>query len=141
MNTLKRAAALVFAIVAGLAVSACGSDGKDANQATTTSGSNYAVVSDARVTEGLGRVRAFAASIRAQAPTDLVAAEATFTELHDEWFEFEGTIRSKEKSMYLDIEDALGGIKLGVQENKLDRVISGVAALNAAIDVYLSAHP
>jgi hypothetical protein len=86
-------------------------------------------------------VRAFATEIESQAPTDTKAAEATFDALHEVWEEFEGTVRAKEKQLYLDLEDALGGIKLGVQEKKLDRVTSGVADLDAAIDAYLSAHP
>ena len=128
-------------VVVGVSLSACGSDSAKVQATTTSSGSTYEVVPDAQVTAGLKKVRSFAAVIESQAPNDTKAAEATFGELHEVWEEIEGTVRAKEKQQYLDLEDALGGIKLGVQEKKLDRVTSGVADLNSALDAYLSAHP
>lgn len=128
-------------MTAALAVSGCSSSSSGGESDSSETTSEYAIVPDAEVTAGLAKVRTMAAEIKSLVATDKKAAEARFTELHEVWEEVEGTIKKNDKNSYLNIEDAMGEIKGGVQSDKADRVERGVTDLSTAMDTYLKAHP
>ena len=105
------------------------------------SGPTYSVVPAAEVTAGLAEVQRIAGTLEATRAKDEAAARADLERMYDKWFEFEGTVRAKDKNLYLQMEDGLGSIKIGVQENRPDRIASGVIELAAGADAYLVANP
>ena len=108
-----------------LSLSACGS-AKSSNGGapdTTLAGSTYAIVPDREVTAGLDAVKALGS-----------AAALDVDALYKAWFAIEGTVRARDKDRYLDIEDALAGVKA---EHRVDTI----KQLGTAIDAYLQAHP
>ena len=117
---MRRLACLPLVVLLGL--TACGG-GKTSTTAPTATGSTYAIVPDSEVTAGLATIKSLAAAT----PIDIDA-------IYAQWFTFEGTARARDKTRYLDLEDALANVKA-----KKDA--PSVAALDNAIDAYLNAHP
>ena len=81
---------------------------------------NYAVVSDAAVVAGLRRLVTQATEVAAKTAAKDRTAKAAVAAMYDTWFTFEGTVRKKDQSLYLDMEDTLAG----------ERKIGALAALN-----------
>ena len=109
-------------LVALLGLTACGG-GNSTTTKTTGAGSTYAIVPDSEVTAGLGTIKSLAAAT----PIDVKA-------IYAQWFTFEGTARARDKTRYIDLEDALANVK-----TKKDA--QSVAALDKTIDAYITAHP
>ena len=110
---MRRLACLPLVVLLGL--TACGG-GKTSTTAPTAAGSTYAIVPDSEVTAGLAKIKSLAAAT----PIDVDA-------MYVQWFTFEGTARARDKTRYLDLEDALANVKA-----KKDA--QSVAALDKTID-------
>jgi len=99
------------------------------------------VVPAAEVTAGLAEVQRIAGTLEATRAKDEAAARVDLERMYERWYEFEGTVRANDKDLYLQMEDGLGSIKIGVQENRPDRIVSGIADLAAGVTAYRAANP
>lgn len=135
------AGSLASVIVIGvLGLAGCGNSSTASAPATTTAAPGYSIVPAATVTAGLAEVQRIAATLQATLATDQKAATADLEKMYTTWYEFEGTIRAKDKDLYLQMEDGLGSIKLGVQENRPERITSGMVDLETGATAYLAAN-
>ncbi len=138
----RRLVALVAMGTASLSLGACGgSNSGGASETTTASASTYKVVSDADVTSGLTKVSAIMATLESRRVADETDARTGLDEMYNAWFEIEGTVRKNEKDMYLQMEDGLVSAKVGVQENRLPKIKSGITDFEGARALYLAKHP
>ncbi len=141
----------------GLVLGACNSSGGSSVQSpatpavspastgqstgTTARGSTYEVVPDSAVTAGLSDVQAQAIEIKSVLGTNQAEAKALVRQMYDSWFLFEGTVRTNDKNLYLEIEDGLAAIKAGVEQNDPSKVDKGLADLKGGASAYLAKHP
>ncbi|MEO5724631.1 MAG: hypothetical protein ABIQ39_08410, partial [Ilumatobacteraceae bacterium] len=93
------------------------------------------------VIAGLADAKLLAAAVQTSYATDPSTASAGVTALYARWFEFEGTIRKVDQSRYLDMEDALGSVKAGVDAKSPDRLAKVIVAFGKLADAYLVDHP
>jgi uncharacterized cupredoxin-like copper-binding protein len=132
-------------LVAALAVSlgACGSDKAATSPPSgSAAGEKYEIVSDAEVADGFAKVTSLADEAAATvASSGKDAAQKKVDALYAEWFRFEGTVRKVDQAAYLDMEDALTSVKLGVQKGDATRATAGATALRPLAEAYLKAHP
>jgi hypothetical protein len=130
----------VLPIVAALAIglAACGSDGGSATSTSTTEGSDYTIVPDAEVTAGLAAIQTLGRGLAATPDGD--AGRTIVDRMYGRWFRFEGTIRAENRDLYLQMEDGLSGMKLGVEDGKPKRITSGLAEFIAGAEAYQAAH-
>lgn len=113
----------------------------DSDGGSAEAGSGYAIVSDAEVAAGLTTSTQLAMLAVKQLPTDQAAAKATTAQLYDGWASYEGTVRANDKSLYLDLEDGLGALKNGVDQNNLEKAQRGLADFTTASTSYLAKFP
>ena len=140
-RTATNAVAIAMTAMCAVGVlSSCGSSSPKSS-ADTPAGSDYALVPDAEVTAGLTKISATIATLEQRRKDDEADARAGLEDMYNLWFEFEGTIRKKEKEMYLQMEDGLVSIKIGVQENRLPKIASGVTDFETARAAYATKHP
>ena len=149
----RRLAAVVvaLAVVGPLSVvTACSSSSKKDVTATApgdTSGSSgttspeEVIVSDAEVTAGINKVDDQIALALSQVATDQTAAKATVQAVYDTWYTIEGTIKQNSPDLYLDMEDGLGAVKNGVDQNDSAKAQQGSAAFSTAASKYLQQWP
>jgi hypothetical protein len=129
-----------FVLAGAFALAACG--GSDGGTSTpTTASPEDTIVPDAQVTSGLADVRTIAQGLPAALAADQAQARKDVDRMYTRWFSFEGTVRKNDQDLYLAMEDGLGGMKIGVQQDEPDRVTSGLADFQQAADAYLQAHP
>ena len=141
MRITRATIALSTIAFAAAILTGCGSSsGSDASTSSTT-GSSYKVVPAAVVTTGLGEVRAIAQGLAAARAESETKGRAELDRMYTKWFTFEGTVRKNDKNLYLEMEDGLGGMKIGVQGNRPDRITRGLADFESAVDAYLKAFP
>ena len=129
-----------------LTVGGCSSTNSGANTTETAAsavGANasYKVVPDTEVAKGLGEVTAIMGTLQARRVVDETDARAGLDEMYTKWFEFEGTVRKNEKDLYLQMEDGLVSVKIGVQENRIPKIVTGLADFETARAAYLAKHP
>jgi len=122
-------------------VSGCGGASESAAPTTTAAAPTYSVVPAEEVTAGLAEVQRIAGTLEATRAKDEAAARVDLERMYERWYEFEGTVRANDKDLYLQMEDGLGSIKIGVQENRPDRIVSGIADLAAGVTAYRAANP
>lgn len=140
---------LAVGLLAGFALAglaACGSsnDGAastDGASATTAAGADYEVVPDAEVAVGLGEVTAMLAALPDLSASSETDARAAVEAMYTRWFEFEGTIRANDKELYLTMEDGLSSAKIGVQENRPNKIDEGIVEFGEAVAAYLTLFP
>ena len=70
----------------------------------------------------------------------LEKAENAFESLQSVWFEVEGTVGDKSRSLYERIETAQGLISDGVQVKNVDRVVTGSSNQAAAIQEFMDTY-
>ena len=130
-------------LCAGMALSivACGGSSDGASTGTAASGAGYEIVSDADVAVGLADVSAILATLPTLQQSSEAEARAAVEAMYTRWFEFEGTIRANDKDLSLQMEDGLVGAKIGVQENRPEKLSEGIAEFASATDQYLAARP
>ncbi|MBI2705732.1 MAG: hypothetical protein HYX32_10655 [Actinobacteria bacterium] len=109
--------------------------------ATARAGSSYAIVPAAEVTAGLADVQKLAADAKAQLTSDPAAAKQSTKAMYDRWYDFEGTVRKNDKSLYLPMEDGLAAIKAGVEQNDPTKVDRGINDLQTSASQYLAKFP
>lgn len=137
--TVSRITIGAIALLAAVGVTACSSS--DSSTDTTTAAAEYKLVPAAQVTAGLAEVRTIAQSLAAARAESDTKGRAELERMYTKWFTFEGTVRKNDQDLYLQMEDGLGGMKVGVQGNKPDRIASGLAEFEAGADAYLAKHP
>ena len=148
----RRLAAVVvaLAIVGPLAATtACSSSGHGGSaQAPDTSGNatgttspEEIIVSDAEVSAGIANVDDQIALALTILPTDQAKAKAVVEQVYDTWYGIEGTIKQNSKDLYLDMEDGLGAVKNGVDQNDADKAHTGSTDFSAAASKYLQQWP
>jgi hypothetical protein len=140
----RRFASLAIALVAvpAFGLTGCSSSApKTAPSATTAGGSIYEVVPDERVTAGLVSVQALNGQAVARLATDQAAAQELVDEIYDDWYAFEGTIKTNSIDLYLALEDGLGAMKNGIDQKDADKAATGAAAFATAADRYLQQWP
>ncbi len=143
MHTTHRLAQWIVGAGLAIAVVACGGsgDGSDSTRPGDTAAEADEMVSPAEVRTGLAEVLAIIESLPALHAGDQAQAREQVTAMYDLWFEFESTIRADDKNLYLQMEDGLVAAKIGVQENRPDKIDEGIAVFTAAVDQYLATHP
>jgi hypothetical protein len=99
------------------------------------------MLSDAEVAQGLKDVRDLAGRAQTLLASDPAGAAAAVEQMYQRWYQFEGTVRKTDKSLYLDMEDALTKIRRGVDQRDTAKIGTGVTDLGAKIGAYLAAHP
>ncbi len=107
----------------------------------TTGGATYAVVSNAKVATGLAALVTLAATAAAKVAAKGGDSEAAVNDMYTKWFEFEGTVRQNDESVYLDMEDALVSVKAGQKDNDAAKASKGAAALVTLTATYLAKFP
>jgi len=135
-------ASAVAAAVLGLALAApaCSSSGSS-GRASSTLAPEDQLASDADVTAGLAQIETLNGQAVAALATDPAAAKQTVATIYDRWYAIEGTIKHHSTSTYLDLEDGLGSIKNGVDQNDVAKATTGAAAFSTAAATYLSQWP
>ena len=106
----------------------------------TAAESSYEIVSDAQVKSGLTKVTAIMATLKARRSVDEADARRGLEDMYTNWFAFEGTIRKNDQDLYLQMEDGLVSVKIGVQENRPAKVDEGVAEFQIGRTAYLKLH-
>jgi hypothetical protein len=137
MRTSRSVRASLAALLAVAALAACGSSGGSSASTPSTTSPEEKIVPAAEVTAGLAAVRAIAQGLPAGLAADQAKARKDVDDMYAKWFTFEGTVRKNDQDLYLTMEDGLGGMKIGVQENKPDRVTRGLSDFEQAADAYL----
>jgi hypothetical protein len=127
-------------IVGLLAVTACGSDSKSS---TTASDSSLAPedikVDDATVAAGLTQMPAtIAAAIAAIGTAD---AKAELDKIEELWASFEGTVRDKDATLYLAIEDQLTPLQRQIADGDAATATATAKMMSALFAEYLAKHP
>jgi uncharacterized cupredoxin-like copper-binding protein len=143
-RTLALALVLACPVLAG-----CSKDGEDASTTAaaatgatvTAAGETYEVVDAATVSAGLTTLVALAKAAAATASSGGDAAEAASVALYDKWYEFEGTIRRNDQSMYLDMEDALVAVKAGATQGNSAKAVQGATDLESLAAAYRAQFP
>ena len=121
-------------------IAACGGSSSDASSVTIAS-AEYEIVSDADVTAGLADVTAILLTRPGLLQSSEADARAAIETMYTRWFEFEGTIRENDKDLYLQMEDGLVGAKIGVQEDRPEKLDEGIAEFGDATTQYQAVHP
>jgi hypothetical protein len=93
------------------------------------------IAPDAEVTAGLGRLKGVGDAVAATGSG--AASKAAAEGLEPVWQPIEGTVKKNEPDLYLDIEDSFQRMESG----DLDNAKKGAAAMQTAVDAYLSKHP
>jgi hypothetical protein len=146
----RRLAAVVVALAVALALglTACSSDKKevetapaDTSAASDTTSPEDVIVPDAQVTAGLAKVGDQIALALTQLTSDQDQAKATVEAAHQTWYSFEGTVKQNSQDLHLDMEDGLGAVKNGVDENDAARAQRGSTDFSAAASKYLQEWP
>ncbi len=148
----RRLAAVVvaLAVIAPLSVTAaCSSAKKGGTVGTeTTSGDSSdttspeeVIVSDAEVAAGIAELDDQIALAVTTLPTDQAEATAVVDQLYDTWYGIEGRIKQNSTDLYLDMEDGLGAVKNGVDQNDAEKAQKGSTAFSAAASTYLQQWP
>jgi cytochrome c556 len=145
------AAAVVALTLAGplSLTAACSSSAKkdatnapaDTSGSSDTSSPEEVIVSDAEVSAGIAQVDDEIALALTQLPTDQAKAKATVEQVYDSWYGIEGTIKKNSKDLYLDMEDGLGAVKNGVDQNDATKAQKGSTDFSAAASKYLQQFP
>ncbi|HEX2782083.1 MAG TPA: hypothetical protein VHN36_00755 [Ilumatobacteraceae bacterium] len=138
-NTGRSLAASI--IVGLLAVTACGSDSKSSN--STASDSSLAPedvkVDDATVTAGLQQMPAtIAAAIASIGASD---AKAKLDAIEELWASFEGTVRDKDATLYLAIEDQLTPLQRQIGDGDAAAATATATTMSGLFTEYLEKHP
>lgn len=114
------------------------SSDETAASSKTSARATYKLVSDAEVTAGLANVSQTMSTLEARRAANEADARSGLEAMYDKWFEVEGTVRAKEKDLYLQMEDGLVSVKIGVEENRLPKIASGLADFETARAAYLA---
>lgn len=145
MTVVRGTARLLLAAALSFGATGCGGSSEkstsDKTSDTTSVGAVYEVVSDAEVTAGLADVTAILSTLATLRQTSEADARAAVEKMYTRWFEFEGTIRNNDKDLYLQMEDGLVGAKIGVQEDRPQKLSDGIAEFGSAVVKYAEAHP
>jgi hypothetical protein len=148
----RRLTVVVVAVVAvgSLLLGACSSS-KHSNANTSapstaaessdTSSPEEVIVSDAEVTAGIAKLDDSIALTLTTLPTDQAKAKAMVDDIYDTWYGIEGTIKKNSSDLYLDMEDGLGAIKNGVDQNDAQKAQKGSTDFSAAASKYLQQWP
>ena len=110
-------------------------------ETSTAAGGEYQIVSDAEVSEGLTATLTLAGEAVALITADPSKAEAAVTATYDKWFTYEGTVKKRDQSVYLDMEDALGLIKTGQADGDATKATKGIDALSTLAAAYVAKFP
>ena len=151
MTRRLAAAVVVLAVLGPLSVTAaCSSDKKASSPqfgTVTTGGSSDTsspeeiIVSDAEVSAGIAKVDDQIALAITTLPIDQSNAKVIVDQVYDTWYGIEGTIKQNSKDLYLDMEDGLGAVKNGVDQNDADKAHTGSTDFSAAASKYLQQWP
>lgn len=120
-------------------LSGCSSS-KSSNDTAASAKATYKIVSDADVTAGLSSVSTTMGTLEARRTASEADARSGLEDMYNTWFEVEGTVREKDKDLYLQMEDGLVAVKIGVEENRLPKITSGLADFETARAAYLVKH-
>jgi hypothetical protein len=140
LSRTRAAAVAVLATLGALSFSACSSS-TPAAETTAISGSDYTIVSDAEVLDGLTKVSTIMATLEGRLKVNEADARAGLEEMYNTWFTVEGTIRKNIKDVYLDMEDGLVSTKIGVEENRPKKIIEGISQFESARTAYIAKRP
>ncbi len=131
-------------IVGILAIAGCSSDSKKST-ATTTGGASTTVapesikVSDATVTAGLKQMPiTIAAAITAIGTPD---AKAKLDAIETLWASFEGTVRDKDATLYLSIEDQLTPLQRAIEKGDTATATTTAATISGLFTQYVAKYP
>lgn len=149
MSRRLTAVVVALALAAPLSLTAACSSARDGGSAQTadtegstgTSSPEEVIVSDAEVSAGIAAVDDQIALALATLPTDQAKAKAVVEQVYDTWYGIEGTIKQNSKDLYLDMEDGLGGVKNGVDQNDAAKAEKGSTDFSAAASEYLQQWP
>jgi len=140
----------VVALIAVLGLTgACSSSSKDDGSAavTTPAGSSDTtspedvIVPDAQVTAGIADIDDQIALVLTTLSTDQAKAKTQVDAVYDTWYSIEGTIKENSSDLYLDMEDGLGAVKNGVDQNDATKAKKGSTDFSAAASKYLQEWP
>jgi hypothetical protein len=113
----------------------------DTTGSTGTSTPEEVIVSDAEVSAGIAQVDDQIALALTTLPTDQAKAKAVVEQVYSTWYGIEGTIKKNSKDLYLDMEDGLGAVKNGVDQNDATKAQKGSTDFSAAASKYLQQFP
>ncbi|MGZ4694619.1 MAG: hypothetical protein ACXWCM_06010 [Acidimicrobiales bacterium] len=116
-------------------------DTTDAGGSSDTSSPEEVIVSDAEVSAGIAQVDDQIALALTTLPSDQAKAKAVVEQVYDTWYGIEGTIKQNSKDLYLDMEDGLGAVKNGVDQNDAAKAQKGSTDFSAAASEYLQQWP
>ena len=113
----------------------------DSSGSSDTSSPEEVIVSDAEVTAGIAELDDQIALALTTLPIDQSNAKVIVDQVYDTWYGIEGTIKQNSKDLYLDMEDGLGAVKNGVDQNDLTKAEKGSTDFSAAASKYLQQWP
>ena len=140
---------VALAVIGPLGAAACSSSKKEPVQSTGTSAAGSSdttspeevIVSDAEVTAGIAEIDDQIALALTTLPTDQAKAKTVVGQVYDTWYGIEGTIKKNSSDLYLDMEDGLGAVKNGVDQNDAEKAQKGSTDFSAAASKYLQQWP
>jgi hypothetical protein len=138
-HRLRRLALILPTFVVGAAiVSACSSSSTSSGTSPTSKAPEQIIVSNAKVTAGLGAMKVLFAQAAAAPGTHSRASDLP-AKLENQWKQIEGTVKKNDPDAYLRVEEALAAIDAAVKDN----AGGSTAARNfsAAADGYLAKFP
>jgi hypothetical protein len=135
-----RTSAAAAALVALLALTACGSDSdSNGSEPAVTSPEDH-IADDATVTAGLDRMGRTAAEIQAKVGLGTEIDDAQ-DQLEVDWQQIEGTVRQNEPDMYLEFEEDLGAIGKAAADADAAATGKSIGDLATVTASYLVKHP
>jgi len=131
-----RCLGLAVVVTLALVGAGCSSESTTGSGATATTVAGYQIVPDAVVTAGLHQVENLSDTLATDLSANQTKAKATVATIYELWSGFEGTIKANAVASYLDMEDAMGKMKAGVDAGTTAEVQTGSATFAAAADKY-----
>jgi hypothetical protein len=139
---VRRLALPLSALLAlGLTLGACSSSSDSKGSSTTTVAPEDVLVTNAKVTAGLGKLATLVGEAATQANGDADTAKATVNQSWNQWLAIEGRIKKNDTEAYLEFEDSLSDMRIGADDQDAAKVKKGATAVAALITAYLAKFP
>lgn len=138
---MTRSRRTLVAVVGAAAIAAgCSSSSASSGTSKTTKAPEEIVVSDAKVTAGLGAMKTLFTDA-----ADALDGQASASEFPDkiehEWSQIEGTVKKNDPDAYLRVEDARSAVDNAIKDKKAAAASTAAQDFSTAADKYLAQYP
>lgn len=135
----RRAVAVLLAATTLLGACSSDDDAGTGDDAPTTTAPEQKVSTPAQVAAGLAEMQTLVDQLEAAGPDTASAAEARDA-MSPVWRSIEGTVKTNEPDIYVDIEDSMSLLSSSVEGDE-EKGALGLTDIRASITDYLAKHP